>query len=366
MTTFRLLIIICTSISLSIGSVEAKRYLDAAHLVDTKRELAKAIAMLSSQFELNKQVTAKNLTLSSQELKQLNSSLSPLLDRANRVVAEAKGYHFGQELIQLRLAKASMLDSLRSGMAPLISFEPKGSDKYWTEIEAFDQHGNSHYFDAKIAPREPVFVVELDSKVDLALGLAQMQAIFAQHSESKAIIQQEPLPAANLETTLIDRIRVNDVQESWISGNAEIYALVTGIEANQKDAKVTVVDLPYLNDDDRTYYPNQIIVMWNNYRYQAADIIFMEQDDNTNYRDIARRLLSIAEAYLNSVGKVDIGTIVGLTNQIIETLPDSWFTNDDDFVDVFYTIRKGRSYSGRYGAGYNVNMDLCPEIIPEN
>lgn len=335
-------------------------------VTESKRELAKEIALRSGDFDLTEAVNTTNLILSSEDLQQMSASLAPLLEKANQSLAQQKGYESVHQLFQLRLAKASMLQSLRSGIAPLFAYEPKGSDKYWSQIEAFDHTGNSIFLDARKTPRVPVFVVELDSSKDLALGLEQMQTIFSRGLRSNDPVDQFPQPAANLETTLIDRISINDVQESWISGNAEIYALVTGIEADQKDAKITVVDMPYLNDDNKNYYPNQIIIFWNNYRYQAADIVFMEQDDNTNYQEIARRLLSAAEAYLNSVGKVDFATIAKLTNQIIETLPDSWFTNDDDFVDVYYTLRKGRNYSRRYGAGFNVNMDLSPEIIPEN
>jgi hypothetical protein len=44
-------------------------------------------------------------------------------------------------------------------------------------------------------------------------------------------------------------------------------------------------------------------------------------------------------------------------------MPDSWFTNDDDYVDVFYTLFEGQNYTGYMGASGNAKITLSPLTI---
>nr|WP_254843627.1 DUF3103 family protein [Pseudoalteromonas sp. SK20] len=44
------------------------------------------------------------------------------------------------------------------------------------------------------------------------------------------------------------------------------------------------MDLPYLDHDKTDYSPNQVLIHWQRYRWQAVDLLLMEQDDNTNYK----------------------------------------------------------------------------------
>ena len=42
-----------------------------------------------------------------------------------------------------------------------------------------------------------------------------------------------------------------------------------------------------------------------------------------------------------------------ITSKIIELIPDHILTNDDDFVDVYYTLLQKNSYDDRPGASGN-------------
>ncbi|CCQ11176.1 hypothetical protein PALB_20500 [Pseudoalteromonas luteoviolacea B = ATCC 29581] len=44
-------------------------------------------------------------------------------------------------------------------------------------------------------------------------------------------------------------------------------------------------------------------------------------------------------------------------------MPDHWFSKDDDYVDVFYTLLEGRYYVGHIGASGNARMPLSPLTI---
>ena len=44
-------------------------------------------------------------------------------------------------------------------------------------------------------------------------------------------------------------------------------------------------------------------------------------------------------------------------------MPDSWFTNDDDYVDVYYTLFEGQRYSNHKGASSNATITLEPLTI---
>src|SRR5262249_31348698 len=120
------------------------------------------------------------------------------------------------------------------------------------------------------------------------------------------------------------------------------------------------------DDEGTTYSPHQIILDWNDYAYQAANILLYEKDDNTSYQ-------SLVEALITAVG--DVGTLAGepqiqavttIANRIIAAMPSSWFANDDDFVDAFYTVEKTVTYTGYVGASNNATVTLTPFLLQPN
>lgn len=44
-------------------------------------------------------------------------------------------------------------------------------------------------------------------------------------------------------------------------------------------------------------------------------------------------------------------------------MPSGWFANDDDYVDSFYTLEKGRYYTGYLGAARNATLSLAPYTL---
>ena len=165
---------------------------------------------------------------------------------------------------------------------------------------------------------------------------------------------------------MLKSIHLQDDEEPWISGKAEVYSIVTGVSPSRDEPVLDIVDMPYLDYDGTTYNPNQIIIYWDRYRWQAADILMMEQDDNTNYKELASRLLDVATEILKAIPDPEVqgyAIIPQLTNKILAAMPDSWFTNDDDYVDVYYTLFEGQRYSNHKGASSNATITLEPLTI---
>ena len=94
----------------------------------------------------------------------------------------------------------------------------------------------------------------------------------------------------------------------------------------------------------------------------------MEHDDGTNYKDLASALLEAATAIMRLIPDPAVqgyAIIPQITNGIISAMPDAWFTNDDDYVDVYYTLFEGRTYHDHMGAGGNAKTSFEPlEIAP--
>jgi hypothetical protein len=60
----------------------------------------------------------------------------------------------------------------------------------------------------------------------------------------------------------------------------------------------------------------------------------------------------------------DQGTYIPLVNAVLSAIPDSWFTDDPDYVESWYTL--ARNSSGRLnGASGNGWMTVEPYFVEE-
>ncbi|WP_171014127.1 DUF3103 family protein [Chitinivorax sp. B] len=249
----------------------------------------------------------------------------------------------------------------------LVAFEPAGDDKQWTVIEAFDSQGRIHYLDARQAPNFPVLVADIDGREDLRAGLQiANRTLAAKGMQKHAAVSDHKMMAMSgyVDTARLDRIRLNRDEEPWISGAAEVYALVSGVQPGQSKAQIEAVELPYLDHDGRDYTPNQILIQWADFRYAAANVQFFEHDDNTNYKDLVLAVTSGVEKILGAF-KPEYAVIATVANAIIQAMPSHWFTNDDDYLDSFYTLEKNRTYTDWMGAANNAKITLTPYRLNE-
>ncbi|MFF3951840.1 DUF3103 family protein [Streptomyces sp. NPDC001890] len=285
--------------------------------------------------------------------------LAARITAADRGVAAAKGLGSGAgSLLRLGLADASMKGRLASGAAPLVAAAPSDDDGART-FTAYDSRGAAHELPLDSAPERPVYLVDIDGAKAVAEGLKVIDKTL----ESKGLGLTAPSAgtsvsaASGIDTTRIDSVRLGDVQEPFFKGDAEIFTLVTGFGKDGKP-RVDTVEMPYLNKEDTTYYPGQVLVNWSNYKYDMADAVMMEDDGDTNYQALAKAIAAVLLTI------TDQGAYIPLVDALLDAIPTNWWTDDPDYVESWYTL--ARSSSGqRNGAAGNGWMTVSPYHVPE-
>lgn len=254
----------------------------------------------------------------------------------------------------------------------LVAFPPAGDEKQWTKVKAYNLKGEVVYLDAKEAPAQPVIVVEtygfqaFEREVEL-MNRELQRAGLQRAKPARYSTRAAEARAAGVETTRLDQIRLKDDQEPWVSGAAEVYAVTSGIRNASNEAEVAVIPMYYLDHKDETYYPGQIMLFWDDYAYQAANIQYFEKDSGYNYQELVSIIVSgIADIAGTLTGQFWVTALGNIASAIIEVLPSSFWTNDDDYIDSFYTVQKGVTYTNRQGAAKNATVTLSPLFIAAN
>ncbi|MER6592340.1 DUF3103 family protein [Micromonospora purpureochromogenes] len=290
---------------------------------------------------------------------KVNGRLTGNLRAANQRLLIAKGLPADTgSLLRLRLAHPDMRAALARGEAPLVAATP--TDDSATSVTAYDRSGGRVVLDTAQVPQRPVLLVEVDIDRALSAGLRLMREELSERGIGQAASARPAssttaagvTAASGYWATKVNTVRLSDDKEPWVKGGAEIYNVVAGFGLDGK-VKVDLVQMPYLDHDGTTYYPNQLLVHFSAYKYNLADVVMMEDDGDTNYSALVK---AIANALLVIV---DGGAYTPLVNAILDAIPTSWYTDDPDFVDAWYTL--STTSSGRkYGAGANGWMDLAP------
>ncbi|PHX04662.1 DUF3103 domain-containing protein [Vibrio splendidus] len=358
-----------------------------------KQSLALQISERYSDLELSlkAQISEKNLSAPVDKLSstQPYSAFSSRMQKADLGYRKMKGINdFSDSVLEVRMADEAMIEAWKNGESPLFAFEPSGDDSNWQYIEAYDVYGQVHELDVYQTPDVPVFVIDSNGAEELKAGLMAMQTEMNKLGTATQInansdkisvhkSQQQPLmnkvrrsisesEPEELNTTQLSKIRLAIDREPWISGKAEIYAIVTGVNASRIEPQIDLVEMPYLDYDKQTYYPNQTVIFWPRYRWGAADMILMEHDDGTDYKALAKLLVEAAEEILKMIPDPEVqgyAIIPQITGKIIDVIPEGVLVNDDDFVDVYYTLMQNTPYVDRPGAGGNAVASFTPVTI---
>src|SRR6185437_1127079 len=283
------------------------------------RELATALRARASRDRVVSAAAAGPVDLAAVGL---GASFARSVQAANEAVSAAKGLPGGVSLLQVRLADPSMRPALSRGVVPLVAATP--TDDEASTLVGYDPAGPVVRVDAARVPARPVLLVEVDTAKALPLGIDVLKQRLGAHTAAAAA-------TTGYWATKVDAVRLSDDEEPWFTGAAEIYSIVGGFGLDGT-AKVDVVQMPYLDYDGTTYYPNQLLVHFNAYKYNLADVVMMEDDGDTNYQQLAQ---AIATALLTIV---DAGTYAPLVDAILAAIPTSWYTDDPDYVDSWYTL----------------------------
>lgn len=271
-------------------------------------------------------------------------------------IRRAKGLdRFTSELLEIRLEPPITLGAFLDGAEPLLTYVPGGDEQTWTSIEAFDSVGRAIELDPNTAPNVPVLVVGINEKEDLRAGMAALQALLSAAEVARGGVQvsESATPSATDYFHKLTWVYLKDDKEPWTSGSAEVYALPSGVDPAKTEAEVAAVDMPYLDNSETVYQPNQLVIGWKYYRYSAANLHLYEHDDSTSLQTIVTTLIS-------AIGYVypEYAAIASVGAEIVALMPADWYANDDDYVDVYYTLEKAKNYSNYYGASGNAKISI--------
>ncbi|SHO59355.1 DUF3103 family protein [Vibrio quintilis] len=252
----------------------------------------------------------------------------------------------------------------------VVSYPPAGDEKSWTEAEGYSLDGDKVQLDVNNAPDVPVVVIDDHGYYAMKSKVSNLNKMLKKNGLQKDM----PLPsvttaatatATGFESSKITKIKFADTKESWLKGPAEMYALVTGVLSKNKP-QIVAVEMPYLDYNETTYYPDQIFINWSIYDHAAVDMLFYEHDNDTNYKQIVQALVTAVGAAGSLAGWPPASAIAEITNRVIAAMPDSWYTDQDDFADSCYTMLKGKTYKDKICAAQNVKFDMEPFFVDAN
>ncbi|KPI15846.1 Protein of unknown function DUF3103 [Actinobacteria bacterium OV450] len=341
-----------------------------------KREVARALARSLSDKRWSAQVAARtrgNKAVTLQGLTPRTStsatrSLARVISEQERSVARAKGLSAETGPL-LRLRAAGAPDAAAPSACDVL-VAAASTDDHASKITAYDAKGRAHTLDAHSAPRQAVYVVDLDTARSRVAGMEILQDELAKNGlaaskSDRSKVTDSPGRSKARDSaasgdkgfwaTKIKEIQVSDVQEPWYKGEADVFALVAGYGMDGK-ARVDAVDMPYLDWANTVYKPGQILVNWSNYKFNTADVILWEDDGDINYKALAQSLSAIL------LTVTDQAAFVPLAAAVINAMPDSWWTDDPDYVESWYSLTKDSTGSLR-GVSDRGSMTVEPYFV---
>lgn len=240
-----------------------------------------------------------------------------------------------------------------------VAAAPMGDDRQWKTVTARAADGSSTTLDAQGEVTVPVLVVGVDTRQALAEGMALVNAGLRERGLQSADSTE---PGEALELTRLDHIRLAYDQEPNIKGAAEVFAIESGIQVSADKPEMRTFEMPWLDHDKTDYYPNQELVVWNKYRFGVANLQLFEEDGNTNYKVMLQGLL---QAVTTIVGPIEptVAVVGSIADAVLKVMPDSWFTDDHDYIDSFYLVQRGKTYRNLQGAGGNAMVSLSPMVV---
>lgn len=242
------------------------------------------------------------------------------------------------------------------------------------ELVAYDDRGTEHRYPIDAAPDVPMLVVESTNAVALSAGMRIMNESLRQEglqSETRrAGSRRRSLAATQEDVSVLTDIYLTDDREPNTAGDAEVFAIISGVSPEGK-AEIINVDMPWLDHDKRWYRPGQDFITWRNFGANYVNVQLFEDDGDFNYKELTKAVVS-------AVGDVSLLVAPGapyalisaglakIANTIIEVVPGEWFENSADYIDSFYMLERGSHYtrnSPKVGARGWAKIGLAPRVI---
>jgi hypothetical protein len=290
-------------------------------------------------------------------------------------------------LIELRANDSARASTdLTSAWIGTVVRDPVTGEKSFV---AYDASGGEHRFALDAVPDRPMLIVESDHAMALQAGISVMNHMMQQAEGHPLVVRQPfgasrsaqvagsadgagphdaPLTPKGEQLTLLKSIYLTDDHEPNIQGDAEVFAIVSGIGADGK-AHLVTRDMPWLDHDKRWYRPNMDLVNWTEFGAHYVNIQFFEADGDTDFRKLASSVINAVGdlALLVSPAAPEALIVKGVStiaDKILQAMDDSWVRNDNDYIDSLYVVERGHDYGSedkpRVGARGQVRLVLEP------
>ncbi|SHE41204.1 DUF3103 family protein [Vibrio gazogenes] len=260
--------------------------------------------------------------------------------------------------------------ALNDDMSDLVvAYPPSGDEDSWTQIVGYTLSGDKVSLAVDQEPDVPVLVVDDNGYYAMKESVKKLNTLLQENGLQEKTAQAPRLStqteATGFDATKLTKVNVNNVHEPWIKGAAEIYGIVSGVLTSNKP-QILVVEMPYLDNKETNYYPNQIVINWSEYDYRVVDMLMYEHDSGTNYKTLVQALVTAVGAAGSLAGWPPSSAIAEITSRVIAAMPDSVFVDDDDFVDACYTLERGKSYADFHCSADNAVLSMAPFFVESN
>ena len=320
-------------------------------------DVARALAQQARPYDRSRSANALHATTSMHM--QLPQELDAFITEQDRLIRRAKGLPEGRGLLRLETPEGAM--PMQEALEhPALRIATEGDDDQRSEgnLVAFDRQGTQHLLSSRTLAGEPVVVLRMDTRQAMREGMAvvndTLRGMHLQPAQSTA--------TAPADFTRLDSIHLDFDHEPDTKGAAEVFAVISGFQTANDKPTVSTLEMPWLDHDKRTYTPGQAVIVWDGYRFDAANIQLFEDDGDTNYKALAEALGNAATLAVNATAP-EFSAIPLIANAIIKAIPDYAFTDDNDYMDSFYVIERGRTYRDLKGAAGNATVTLTPHTF---
>ncbi|WP_448096606.1 DUF3103 family protein [Luteibacter yeojuensis] len=263
------------------------------------------------------------------------------------------------------VGKDQAITSIRDFWTATVSKDPATGEK---QVVAYDVSGQERRFSLDATPDVPMLIVESDNSAAVRAGMSVMNEVLRNGGLQSSGGTRASRATGAEQLTLLKNVRLEVDHEPNVQGDAEIFAIVSGVGADGK-AQLITKDMPWLDHDKRWYEPNMDLINWTDYGTNYVNVQLFEEDGNTNFKALA---VAVTKAVGNLATVVSPGAppaliVAGVSkvgSEILNAMDEKWFQNDADYVDSFYVIERGGNYGTPtkplVGARGEARMVLAP------
>ncbi|MGW1627623.1 DUF3103 family protein [Streptomyces sp. NPDC002172] len=206
----------------------------------TERDIARALSASLRDPRWRAQVRAAALGTEDVDLQALTGrtaspegrDLYASVSAADRRIVDLKGLPASTgSLLRVRLGAPSMRSHLNAEVTPWIAVAAPDDDA--KDITAYDSRGHAHTIGTAHVPDRPLYILDIDVTKAHRAGLKVLRKAFTDKGltslPKKATANSaDAASAAGWWATKVTAVEVNDDQEPWFKGAAEMFSLVTG------------------------------------------------------------------------------------------------------------------------------------------